>query len=513
LIQKATPTVVRAAVYTRKSTDEGLDSDFNSLDCQRQAAESYIASQKAEGWVCLPEHYDDGGFSGATTQRPALQRLLADMDAGAFDVLVVYRTDRLSRSILDFLRLLERVEKAGVAYVSVTESFSTGTPAGRLMMHLLLSFAQYEREVISERTRDKVHAARRRGRFTGSTPPMGYDLPPEGRWLVVNEVEAERVREIFDLYLRRGSLIPTTAELNRRGWTTKAWTSKKGRTCGGTQFCKTSLHSLLTNATVAGLVRFGGELYPGEHKAVVDPDLWKRVQERLKSNGNGDGWATKRSRCPALLAGILWCAPCGKPMGHTYTAKGSRRYRYYRCGNSDKTGAATCPSGSLPAAEIERYVVGELAAIGRDEAVVAETVAQARQLADAEIHRLEAERAALEKALRALGENIREVGTAAPTGPQALRMADLQEQIATAQARMAEIGKELDEATAGFIGEHDLRAALLDFDSLWNTMTPSERARTLHALVERVAYDGPAGTVAITFRPTGIRTLAGETAP
>jgi site-specific DNA recombinase len=513
VIQKAGPTVVRCAVYTRKSTDEGLDSDFNSLDAQREAAESYVASQKAEGWVCLPEHYDDGGFSGATTQRPALQRLLADMDAGAFDVLVVYRTDRLSRSILDFLRLLERTEKAGVAYVSVTESFSTGTPAGRLMMHLLLSFAQYEREVISERTRDKVHAARRRGRFTGSTPPMGYDLPPEGRRLVVNESEAERVREIFDLYLRRGSLIPTVAELNRRGWRTKRWVSRKGTVVGDTPFVKTSLHGLLTNATVAGLVRFGGELYPGEHEAVVDPDLWKRVQERLKANGNGDGRATKRSRCPALLAGLLWCSPCGKPMGHTYTAKGSRRYRYYRCGNSDKTGADTCPSGSLPAAEIERYVVGELAVIGRDEAVIAETVRQARELADAEVRRLEAERAELEKALRALDGQTREVATAAPSGPNALRLADLQAEIATTQARMAEIHKELDEATASHLDEADLRAALADFDALWGEMTPAERTRVLHALVERVAFDGQAETVAITFRPVGIKALSGEPHP
>jgi site-specific DNA recombinase len=510
LIQKATPTVVRAAVYTRKSTDEGLDSDFNSLDAQREAAESYIASQKAEGWVCLPERYDDGGFSGASTNRPALQRLLADMDAGAFDVLIVYRTDRLSRSILDFLRLLERVEKAGVAYVSVTEAFSTGTPAGRLMMHLLLSFAQYEREVISERTRDKVHAARRRGRFTGSTPPMGYDLPPEGRRLVVNPEEAERVREIFDLYLRRGSLIPTTAELNRRGWTTKAWTSKKGRTCGGTQFCKTSLHSLLTNATVAGLVRFGGELYPGEHEAVVDPDVWKRVQDRLKANGNGDGRSTRRSQRPALLHGLLHCARCECPMTFTYTTKKSRRYAYYKCATALKQGAEACPTEALPAKEIEDYVVRELGAIGRDEAVVAETVAQARELADVEVGRLESEQAELEKALCALGESTREVATAAPSGPNALRLTDLQAEIATAQARMAEIHKELDEATASHLDEADLRAALADFDGLWADMTPAERARTLHALVERVAYDGQAETVAITFRPVGIRALAGD---
>jgi site-specific DNA recombinase len=342
---------------------------------------------------------------------------------------------------------------------------------------------------------------------------MGYDLPPEGRRLVVNEAEAERVREIFDLYLRRGSLIPTTAELNRRGWETKRWVSRKGTVVGGTPFTKTSLHGLLTNATVAGHVRFGGELYPGEHTAVVDPELWNRVQERLKANGNGDGRATKRSRCSALLGGLLWCACCQKPMGHTYTSKGSRRYRYYRCGNDDKRGTDACPSGSLPAAEIERYVVNELAAIARDESVIAETARQARELADAEVRRLEAEHAELEKALRALGENIREVASAAPSGANAGRMADLQAEIAETQARMGAVHKQLDEARAGHLDEADLRQVLSDFDSLWSEMTAAERTRTLHAIVERVAYDGPAGTVAITFRPVGIKALAGEPHP
>jgi len=290
---------VRCAIYARKSTDEGLDSDFNSLDNQRERAEAYIHSQA--DWVALPERYDDGGYSGATTERPALQRLLADMEAGRVDCVVVYRTDRLSRSILDFLRLLERIEAAGVAYVSVTESFSTRTPAGRLMLHLLLSFAEYERELVSERTRHKIAGAKRKGRWCGGTPILGYDIDPAGGRLVINEPEAERVRGIFQLYLRHDGLIPTVKEVNQRGWTSKRWVSRKGVHHGGTPFLKNTLHHMLTNATYAGKVRYQGDVYDGEHDAIIDEELWKKVQAKLKTNGNGGNG--HRNKHGAMLRG------------------------------------------------------------------------------------------------------------------------------------------------------------------------------------------------------------------
>ena len=221
------PRAVRCAVYTRKSSEEGLDQDFNSLDAQREAAESFIASQRAEGWRCLPARYDDGGFTGGNMDRPAVQRLLADIEAGLVDCVVVYKVDRLSRSLIDFARMMEVFEKRGVSFVSVTQQFNTTHSMGRLTLNILLSFAQFEREIISERTRDKIAAAKRKGMWGGGRPILGYDIDrlPGGNRLVVNASEAERVRRIFALYLECGSVSRTIARLDEMGWTTKAWTT------------------------------------------------------------------------------------------------------------------------------------------------------------------------------------------------------------------------------------------------------------------------------------------------
>ena len=219
--------------YTRKSTDEGLDQEFNSLDAQRESGEAYIASQRGAGWECLPDHYDDGGFTGGNMDRPALKRLMADIEAGKVDCVVVYKVDRLSRSLLDFARMMETFEKHHVSFVSVTQQFNTSTSMGRLVLNVLLSFAQFEREIISERTRDKIAAARRKGKWSGGMPLLGYDVDPRGSKLIVNEDEAARVRAIFELYLERQSMIATIEELDCRGWVNKRWTTRKGHERGG----------------------------------------------------------------------------------------------------------------------------------------------------------------------------------------------------------------------------------------------------------------------------------------
>jgi len=249
--------LIRCAIYTRKSTEEGLEQEFNSLDAQREAGEAYIASQKSEGWVCLPDRYDDGGFTGGNMDRPALKRLLADIEAGRIDCVVVYKVDRLSRSLLDFARIMETFEKHGVSFVSVTQQFNTSTSMGRLMLNVLLSFAQFEREIISERTRDKIAAARRKGKWSGGKPLLGYDLirSPGGSRLVVNEQEAEQVREIFRLYLQHERLAPVLRELDRRGWRTKRWITHRGHPCGGQPFNRVTLYRLLTNVAYLGKVR------------------------------------------------------------------------------------------------------------------------------------------------------------------------------------------------------------------------------------------------------------------
>ena len=351
---------VRCAVYTRKSTDEGLEQEFNSLDAQREAAEAYIASQRHEGWVTLSEHYDDGGFTGADMERPALQRLLAGIKAGEIDCVVVYKVDRLSRSLLDFARIMGIFDAHEVSFVSVTQQFNTATSMGRLMLNVLLSFAQFEREMIAERTRDKMSAARRKGKWTGGVPVLGYDVATDGGRLLVNQEEAERVPAIFDLYLEHKGLVPVVQDLERRGWRNKRYITKAGAERGGNPFTKTTVHSLLRNPLYVGKVRSNGSLYSGEHEAIVDHATWRRVQRLLDRNGS-----SRRNRGrnghEALLQGILYCGPCDAPMTHSVTKTNRRRHRYYVCLHAQKHGWATCPTKSVRADEIEASVAERLA--------------------------------------------------------------------------------------------------------------------------------------------------------
>ena len=291
----AAPKPVRCAVYTRKSTERGLEPDFNSLDAQREAGEAYIKSQPHLGWVCLEERYDDGGYTCGNMDRPALMRLLQDIDSGKVDCVVVYKVDRFSRSLLDSAKMMGTFEKNQISFVSVTQHFNTASSLGRLVLNILLSFAQFEREMISERTRDKIAATRRKGKWSGGAPVLGYDV--RTMRLVINDAEAYQVREIFDLYLRLGTLIAATKELNGRGWRTKAWTTKKGRQRGGYVFTKTRLYKLLTNAIYIGKLRYKKEVHTGEHQAIVGAEVFQRVQECLKKNGRSGGTTLLTAAC------------------------------------------------------------------------------------------------------------------------------------------------------------------------------------------------------------------------
>jgi site-specific DNA recombinase len=355
---------VRCAIYTRKSTEEGLDQDFNSLDAQRAAAEAYIASQQQEGWRCLPEHYDDGGYTGANMDRPALQRLLVDVAAKKIDIILIYKLDRLSRSLLDFARIVETFEKHQVSFVSVTQHLNSTTSMGRLMLNVLLSFAQFEREIIAERTRDKIAAARRKGKWVGGMPLLGYEVDPSAFKLVVDEAEAARVRAIFALYREQQALQPVLDELQRRGWRTHRWQTRKGHWRGGQAFTKTSLRRLLRNPTYLGMVRYKRELHPGEHAAIVDAELWHAVQPLLQEKRRP---GSRRSTQPALLKGLLYCAPCGRLMHSAATTRGSKQYRYYVCSMAQQQGWDTCPSKSVPAGDIERLVIEQLGQLSPEE--------------------------------------------------------------------------------------------------------------------------------------------------
>jgi site-specific DNA recombinase len=358
---KAAPTSpVRCAIYTRKSTEEGLDQEFNSLDAQREAAEAYIHSQAHAGWTALPMRYDDGGYSGSNLDRPALQRLLADIRSGKIDCVLTHRVDRLSRSLLDFARLMETFEQHQVAFVSVTQHFNSGTSMGRLVLNVLLSFAQFERELIAERTRDKMAAARRKGKWGGGLPVLGYDVDASSKKLVINEEEAVRVRAIFALYLLHRSLLPVLAELARRGWCTKQTRTKEGHVRGGRPFTRSSLYRLLTNVTYIGQVRYRNEIHSGEQPAIIESKKWQEVQALLLDNGPGQT-GTARTPSEALLQGLLFCRPCGCAMTPAQVSRGNRRYRYYTCSAAQRKGWHTCPSKSLTAAAVERYVLEQIA--------------------------------------------------------------------------------------------------------------------------------------------------------
>jgi len=385
------PASLRCAVYTRKSTDENLDQDFNSLDAQREAAEAYIQSQANERWLCLPTRYDDGGFSGATLERPALKRLLADIQAGLIDTVLVHKVDRLSRSLLDFAKMMETFDAQGVGFVSVTQQFNSTQPMGRLTLHILLSFAQFEREIISERTRDKMAAARRKGKWAGGAPALGYDVEPGSKRLVVNVLEAEQVRTLFALYLQHQALGPVVAELARRGWRNKQWRTRQGAVRGGRPFTKASLRALLTNVLYAGQVRHRGELHAGEQPALVDATTWQRVQALFP----GQGRAGVPLRGHALLAGLLFCRPCGCAMTPAHAGKGVRRYRYYVCTKAQKQGWHTCPSPSVPAAAIEGFVLGQLPECGPAQAALPPGTShdEQRQLVNRVVERIQYDRA------------------------------------------------------------------------------------------------------------------------
>jgi len=512
----AAAAVVRCAIYTRKSTEEGLDQEFNSLDAQRESAEAFIRSQAHEGWQCLPDRYGDGGFTGGNMDRPAVRRLMADIEAGRVDCVVVYKVDRLSRSLLDFARLIEAFEMHQVSFVSVTQQFNTATSMGRLVLNVLLSFAQFEREIISERTRDKIAAARRKGKWSGGMPLLGYDVDPRGSKLLVNEDEAARVRAIFELYLEHQSLIPVVVELERRGWANKRWTTRKGRDRGGKPITKTSLHKLLTNVAYIGKITYKTEIHPGEHPAIVDAVVWQRVQSTLQRNGRTGGGAV-RNKFGALLKGILRCRPCGCAMTPTHASKGgTKRYRYYVCSSAQKRGWHTCPSKSISAGEIERFVVEQIKSIGRDPAVLNETIAQAHSQGRARTAELETERRGLERELGRWNTEVRslleQISPGDGDSPATARLADLQERIRIAERRATEVREQGHALSRDLVDRRDVAKALSLFDPVWESLTPREQVRVIQLLVQQVEYDGATGMVSITFYPDGIKALADQLA-
>ncbi len=343
---------------------------------QREAAQAYIASQRSQGWLPLPERYDDGGFSGGNMDRPALRRLLDDIERGRIDCVVVYKVDRLSRSLLDFARIIGVFDTRGVSFVSVTQQFNTSAPLGRLTLNILLSFAQFEREIIGERTRDKIQASRGKGQWTGGLLSLGYDLDPVTRRLQVNQPEAEQVREIFRIYAETQSLIATVTEINRRGWQTKSWLTQKGRLREGAPFRWPVLRALLTNVLYAGLIRHKKNLVAAQHPAIVERELFEHVAELLGAQQRGPRQQPTRPQ-EALLTGLLFCSGCGSRMFLTYTKRTYGRVRYYVCGSRHLKRERSCTAGSIPADLIEQLVVERVRELNDDLALGEVTIGPA----------------------------------------------------------------------------------------------------------------------------------------
>jgi len=495
------PKPVRCAIYTRKSTEEGLNQEFNSLDAQREAAEAYILSQKHDGWTLVPTQYSDGGYTGANIERPGVKQLLADIEAGKIDCVVVYKVDRLSRSLIDFSKMMELFEKRGVCFVSVTQQFNTNSSLGRLTLNILLSFAQFEREIISERTRDKQVAARKKGKWTGGHILLGYDLDSRAGKLAVNPEEAERIREMFRLYLEGTPVLEIVQRFDKLEWRNKQWTTQDGKLYGGSPLRRCHIYKLLGNVLYTGQVKVGEEIFPGEHEAIIDQQTFDMAQKRLEENAWTPGNA-HRVKFEALLRGIIYCSCCGSGMYSTYSANKERRYRYYVCYRSQQKLEGYCTSRAVSAPSVEEAVVEGIRRVGVQPDVLAETARLARQQLAETVTGLREELNTTNGRVKNLKSQIARLRK-----PEAARLAEIREQLAAGEARAEELRKEILRRERRRIDEKELRRTMESFEDVWKAMNLDEQRNLLRQLVEKVGYDGRTGKVTVSFRSTGVKEL------
>lgn len=502
--------LVRCAIYTRKSTDENLDNGFNSLDAQREAGENYIRSQQHEGWVALPTRYDDGAYSGATLVRPALQQLLCDVRAGHVDTIVIYKIDRLSRSLLDFTKLVEELENNNVSVVAVTQQFNTTTSMGRLTLNILLSFAQFEREVIGERIRDKIAAEKQRGRWLGGRVPLGYTVDKDKRRLVVDADEAGLVRFIYRRFMQLRSVVALVRELAAGGYRTKKRKTRKGEEIPGRPWDKSAVYRLLNNPVYIGLVRHKEKTYPGEQEAIIDKKLWDEVQRTIEQNHVTRGNAT-RSKTPAMLRGLLRCGCCGTSMGITFSNKNGRRYRYYLCQRANKTGYHACPVRSVPAGDVEQAVLCQLRQMFQAPEVLAATLrsveareAEERDRLTATKDRLDGELTVVKNAATRLLQTRFENGQAF-VGEELGRL-DTQRQ--DLEARLREVEAQLLFLARNPVTPEGTAEELARLDNIWDNLVPAEQQRVVETMVNKVTVHPD--RIEIALAANGLHSIVGE---
>jgi len=485
-----------AVPYARKSTHANLSDEVNSISTQQAASISFIQSQRHLGWELWDEELIDNNTGGATLDRRALRRLMKLIEEGKIDVVVVNRLDRISRSLSQFLELMAFFEEHDVSLVSVTQNINTSNAMGRLMLQIIMSFAEFERELIRDRVTERMNAARMNGQFTGGPPVLGYNIKPEGRELEVDELEAIRVRDIFALYIELRSVKAVVLELRKREWKNKQWVTREGKVIGGSDFTTSTLHSLLKNPIYIGKVNLKGTLYEGKQSDIVAQKQFDQVQAILASNDVQKG-NRNRNNHDALLKGLLKCKACGTAFVHTGTKKKSKYYRYYSCANKRLNGAHACPSPSIPAGEIENLVSEQLLSIGTNPELQ-EMVH--RQLVEAIGAKQAVANQTKKTAIQQLNRITKELDSSRNFGASESLILHLEQKRQEAEKLLEKAEKDVECHTPS---KKEIVAALRDMQSLWPSFNTGEKCAFVRTLVRQVEYDAIEGSITLHFHDEG----------
>ena len=499
-------TQVRCAIYTRKSTEDGLEQEYNTLDAQWDSCENYIKSQASRGWEVIPTHYDDGGFTGANTERPSFNRLITDVKAGLIDTVVVYKVDRLSRSLADFANMMELFNKHGVSFVSVTQYFDTSSSIGRMTLNILITFAQFEREMISERIRDKIASSRQKGKYMGGQPILGYDVIDKK--LVINENEKYQIQKIYNFYLNNRSISEIVDTINNWGWTTKQWKTKRGHLSGGKPFNKQVLYTILKNPLYIGKIRHHDKIYDGEHEGIITEELFDKVQELLKKN-RVNHTNTNRKRIDSMLRGILFCSSCGSKMIKTYTKKDNKKYTYYTCLNAIKNGKKKCVNKSVPSAKLDEFVINHIREITVNPEFLSSFMEAFSKQKELDLVNIKTELKTLtvklasyqiERDRMALDNNLTHIEALTRTSEQLEKVTNRIKYLETKRNILMNT-----DLNAG-----DITVSLNKFFPIWDTLTLIEQNRILDKLFDQILWDGNSENLDFHYSPLGIKLLENQ---
>lgn len=498
------------AIYTRKSTDENLHGDFTSLDSQADYCRSFIKSREPEGWKPYEEAYNDPGFSGGNMDRPALRKLISDAKQGKFQVVVCYKYDRLSRNTKDFLHILDIFDRYGVAFVSVTQPIDTTSSIGRLMRSILMDFAQFEREMIGERTRDKISAMARKGKWFGGRPILGYDIDAETKKLVINQEEAKQAIDMFETYLRTGSLFLTVQALDQKGVRMKRWKTKVGIEKGGHRLQRVKLYQLLRNPVYVGSIRHNGNLYKGEHEPIVPEKLFNEVDQLLSENGKG---RRKRpngdhKRHHFLLRGLVKCAHCGFAMTPNFAYSKGNKFFYYKCLSVIKMNKEACVVRSITAKALEDFVLRRMTQMGQNKDLVDRLVNEAQSQTSHELPLKMEEKRLVQAELGRIKDQESNIGKIlAMEGPESKRFDYLMNQVdllrekkEQASAKLPPLDKEILELESRTIDADVMRRNFESFERVYPKIGPDDLKELIHLLLKSVVYDGVASQVKIVYR-------------